>query len=339
MAAGPGAAAPGSGAVGPVPGGYAPAGQQGAGQPPAGQPGYGQPPSGQPPYGQPPSGQPGHGAQQPGYGPQGPAQPGGYGPQPPHGPYGPQGPGGQGGEPPQGGGKAWLVPVLILVGVVVIAIVVVAALVLGGNGDPAPEGQATPTEPAVEETTPEDPATEDETLPEEDATEDDATEPGDGGGDGGTDGDPNDPSIDEPQITDEDLEEILFVRPDAEAGFEQDGDWETYDRGMDEGARQAIQGTFSNADDSVELTATAFESIEEQDAFFELLSGESEYELVNEADVYLSGEGTARWFVDVDNATEGRADALVVWTTDSGVVLTGTGDVIAVEDLFFDLSI
>jgi hypothetical protein len=116
-----------------------------------------------------------------------------------------------------------------------------------------------------------------------------------------------------------------------------DAGWAEHAAGTEAGAREAVAGTYTNGSDDVPVTAAAFDTIAEQDAYGEQLSARLEDDgarLLSDGPVYPDSTGHHWAYVLADGVT-----TTVVWRTDDGVVLTLTGDSGAVPEIYSNMLI
>lgn len=256
------------------------------------------------------------------------------------------GPGEHGARHPEGTAprttSRWLIPGILggLLLAIVLTLVVVA---LTGDGDD-PAGPA-PTEEVDEPFG-------GRTAPGGALPPDEADGPADGGDDP-TDGadDPVD-GADEPtggdddladgadgaddarEVTDRPLEDLLdtiVIGTDFQLA---DEGWTPDESAVERGAREAVTGVYSDGSREVRATAAAFDTIADQDDYAqELVEQLPADDLRSEGAVYDDESGRYWAFEDEDE------HATVVWRTDTGVVLTVSGDVAAASEVFANLSI
>ncbi|MDD9207861.1 hypothetical protein PU560_15505 [Georgenia sp. 10Sc9-8] len=250
------------------------------------------------------------------------------------------GPGEHGARHPEGTAprttSRWLVPGILggLLLAIVLTLVVVA---LTGDGDdaarPAPTEEV--DEPFGGRTAP------GGALPPDEADgpagggddpADGADEPTDGV-EGPADG-ADDPADGAREVTDRPLEDLLdtiVIGTDFQLA---DEGWAPDESAVERGAREAVTGVYTDGRREVRATAAAFDTIEDQDAYAqELVEQLPADDLRSEGAVYSDESGRYWAFEDEDE------QATVVWRTDTGVVLTVSGDVAAASEVFANLSI
>ncbi|WP_193312988.1 hypothetical protein [Georgenia subflava] len=276
------------------------------------------------------------------------AVPGGY--------AGPPTPGGPAGGPPYGGAaygaqvpygqepekrNTWLVPAVIGVAVVVLVAAAVFFLTRGPGAEPIASPTATAGQP-------------------ENATDGAAQDPtGDAAQDSDAAQDPNDGTVQDPagdatapaagsEPTGQTTEDTRVVSADpleprvdttvTETEFTlTDAGWTEHGDAMAAGAREAISGTYSDGSVDVPVTAAAFESIEDQDAYSQQLIAEldeSGATQLEDGPVYPDETGHFWAYLLADGVT-----TTVVWQTDDGVVLSLTGDPQAVPTIYSNMLI
>ncbi|GAA4416719.1 hypothetical protein GCM10023169_11930 [Georgenia halophila] len=225
-------------------------------------------------------------------------------------PYG----GGPNGQDPQPE-KNWLVRTII--GVVVIIVLAVAAVFYVTNQqDDDPTAASTTEEPTTEEPTAEEPTAEEPTTEEPTAEE----PTGESGGD-----------VFAGELRGHVDDEV------AGTGYAlTDAGWSENSAGMEAGARQAIEGVYTDGTNELPITAAAFDSMSEHEAYAEELVAEYESsgaELIGEGTHYEDDTGH---FWAFDNGDGTRA---VVWRTGTGIVLTLSGPAGEVNTVYSAMSI
>ncbi len=215
-------------------------------------------------------------------------------------------------EPEEPRRRAWVLPVI---GVVAILAVVAAIVVAtrGGGTDPEPTANPATEETGAEETG--------ETASDEATTE---------------------PAEDEREVARGDLEgrvDQTVIDPETETSFELQDGWSENADGTQAGARQAIEGVYTDGDQELRITAAAFETIEEHDTYADELVSRLQADGAEVTDEGPANEATGTGYSWVLETGEDPADTVVVWRTDDGVVLSLTGPRDAVEQVYRNMSI